>query len=320
MRRVKSADDATPETAPPPKPAAKESAPRRAPPRRRLSPLRWKRLRRIGIAALVVTAVALPLGLFHSRAGNQMLDTLRTRTLALSARAGFRLQEIYVEGRSRTPRDELLAALGVKRGDPILGIDLAAAQRRLEAISWVKTATVERWLPGELRLLISERAPIALWQNQGRYYLVDGEGQVVGDEIEAYANLPLMVGEGAPDHASALIDLLSAEPDLESRVKAAQWVGDRRWTITFDRTEGGVDVRLPEEDPLSAWHELARLDREQSLLERKIALIDMRLPDRLVLRATAGAEETGDGRKGAAGGRAGDAAKTKQKPPSGKNA
>jgi len=75
-------------------------------------------------------------------------------------------------------------------------------------------------------------------------------------------------------------------------VKAAQWVGDRRWNITLDRTAGGIDVRLPEDDPLSAWHDLAKMDKEQSLLERKVALIDMRLPDRLVLRAIGGAEES----------------------------
>jgi cell division protein FtsQ len=228
----------------------------------------------------------------HSGMAQRLADDIRQRTIALSGEVGFRVEDILVEGRNRTPREQLLSALQVQRGDPILGIDLAATRQRLEEISWVKSATIERRLPGEVHLLISERAPIVLWQNQGKYYLVDSEGQVVGDEVGEYSELPLMVGEDAPDHATELLDLLNSEPALKKRVKAAQWVGDRRWNITLDRTTDGIDVRLPEENPLSAWHELASLEKDQSLLERKVTLIDMRLPDRLVLRSTGGAEES----------------------------
>ncbi len=266
---------------------------RQEPRRRWFQPLLRKRTRR---AALILLALGggliLPAWMIHSGTAQRLIDEARREAVALSGRAGFRVVEILVEGRNRTPREQLLSALGVQRGDPILGIDLAATRQRLEEISWVKNATIERRLPNEVHLLIVERNPIVLWQNQGKYYLVDRDGQVVGDEIDEYADLPLMVGEGAPDHAAELLDLLDAEPALKKRVKAAQWIGDRRWNITLDRTIGGIDVRLPEDNPVAAWRELASLDKEQSLLERKVTLIDMRLPDRLVLRSTGGAEES----------------------------
>lgn len=256
-------------------------------------PLLRKRTRRTALILLAVGGGLLfPAWMIHSGAAQRLADDARRQVIALSGRAGFRVEEILVEGRNRTPREQLLSALGVQRGDPILGIDLAATRQRLEEISWVKNATIERRLPNEVHLLISERNPIVLWQNQGKYYLVDGDGQVVGDEIEEYADLPLMVGEGAPDHAAELLDILDAEPVLKKRVKAAQWVGERRWNITLDRTTGGIDIRLPEDNPIAAWHELASLDKDQSLLERKVSLIDMRLPDRLILRANGGAEES----------------------------
>jgi cell division protein FtsQ len=63
----------------------------------------------------------------------------------------------------------------------------------------------------------------------------------------------------------------------------------------LDRTPDGIEVRLPEEDAETAWHDLAKLDQQQSLLERQVGVIDMRLPDRLVLRAANAPREQASG-------------------------
>jgi len=212
----------------------------------------------------------------------------RAKLLAWSVRAGFRVDDISVIGRDKTSSAQLLSVLGIKRGDAIVSIDLAAARHRLEAIPWVRTATIERRLPDRIMLSITERVPIALWQAKGRYYLVDGDGQIIGDQIDDYRHLPLMVGEGAPDHAQELVALLGAEPSLQGRVTAAAWVGNRRWNITLDAAPVAILVQLPDEGAGAAWHDLAMLDKEQNLLQRQIDVVDMRLPDRLVLRAGGG--------------------------------
>jgi cell division protein FtsQ len=217
-----------------------------------------------------------------------LLTGTRAKLLAWSVRAGFRVDDISVVGRDKTSSAQLLSVLGIKRGDAIVTIDLASARHRLEAIPWVRTATIERRLPNRILLSITERVPIALWQAKGRYYLVDGDGQIIGDQIDDYPHLPLMVGEGAPDHAQELVALLGAEPSLRGRVTAAAWVGERRWNITLDTGPGGILVQLPDEGAEAAWHDLALLDKEQKLLERQVGVIDMRLPDRLILRAGGG--------------------------------
>jgi len=260
---------------------AKAAPSRKAPARLKMrwpGALRSRPIRRAVLAGAGCLMLAGVVALFPGkRVTNQLV--------AWSGQAGYRVDDIFVEGRARTPRDQLLSALGVKRGDAILSVDLAAAQKRIEEIPWVRTAAVERRLPNQLHILITERSPIALWQNKGRYFLVDKDGQIVGDQVDDYAGLPLTVGEGAPDHAAELVALLASEPALQSRVKAATWVGDRRWNIMLDRTPDGIEIRLPEEEAEAAWHDLAKLDQEKSLLERQVGVVDMRLPDRLVLRA-----------------------------------
>ncbi len=74
---------------------------------------------------------------------------------------------------------------------------------------------------------------------------------------------------------------MNSEPDLRRRVTAAVRVGGRRWNVQI---EGRIDVRLPEADTAAAWSQLARIERQQGLLSRDVIVIDLRLPDRLVVR------------------------------------
>jgi cell division protein FtsQ len=210
---------------------------------------------------------------------------LENRLLALTARLGFAVTDIAVEGRQTTDPATILAALGAGRGTPILAVDPRRAEARLAALPWVRSARIERLFPGTILVRLTERRPLALWQHGGRIELIDHEGAVipVGD-LGRFASLPLVVGEDAASHADALLRVLAKEPRLAAHVSAAVWVGDRRWNLRLDE---GIEVLLPQDDPAAAWAELARLERKSAILQRDVKTIDMRLPDRLVLRVAA---------------------------------
>ncbi len=204
--------------------------------------------------------------------------------LAASADAGLELGDVLVEGRQRTERRVVLTTLGVVRGQPILAFDPYAAQARLERLPWVRSATVERRLPTAIHVRLIERQPLALWQHQGRISVIDQDGKVIpGAEPKAFTRLPLVVGENAPDHTAELLAMLNNEPELRTRVSTAVRVHDRRWNLRLDDS---IDVRLPEQNAAAAWAELARAQREHGVLGRDVAVIDLRLPDRLVVRTT----------------------------------
>jgi cell division protein FtsQ len=207
---------------------------------------------------------------------------------------GLRTTEITVTGRHRTALDQIVAALGARHGDPILGVDIEAAKDRLEALPSVHSAAIERRLPGSLHLAVSERQPSALWQIGGQYVLVDRDGHQIPGSIEGYEGLPLVVGEGAPQRAEELFDMLAAEPDLAARVKAAARIGNRRWTLTLDSIDGGLVVHLPEIEPERAWAHLAELERKGGLTRKGLSVIDLRIPDRLVLRADRDAPQSAE--------------------------
>jgi cell division protein FtsQ len=217
--------------------------------------------------------------------GQTLLAGAADRALRASAALGLVVRDIEVEGRETTDSATILAALSAERGTPILAVNPRQAKQKLESLPWVRSAAIERRLPGTLLVRLVERHPLAVWQHAGKQELIDREGAVIPvKDLTRFARLPTVVGDDAASHAAALIDMLAREPELAVRVTAAVRVDERRWNLRIDNA---IDVLLPEADPGEAWARLAALDRANSLLQRDIQTVDMRLPDRLVLRATA---------------------------------
>ena len=205
-----------------------------------------------------------------------------------AARAGLVLDAIEITGLKRTSKSELITALGVATGDPMLGVDITAVRKRAEALPWVREVAIARRLPGSLSVTVQERVPYALWQLNGTLWLMDETGtRITRQNLERFSGLPLVVGEGAGEEATALFAILAGEPGLNEQVRAAVRVGNRRWNLEF---RNGVRLMLPEAGadygPRDAWARFADLQRRYGLLEREVTTLDMRLDDRLVLKVT----------------------------------
>jgi cell division protein FtsQ len=256
--------------------------------RRRRGRPRW--LRPAARAALIAAAVAVAFGgpawLWRSgRIATAIVDGTRS-LLAWSADIGLTVQDVTLEGRTHTLRRHVVAAIGLRRGDPLFGFDPGAIRSRLVALPWVREATVQRQLPGTVRVRIVERLPLALWQRNGRLMLVDDRGVVITRKrLQRFRDLLIIVGDDAPEHAADLIAMLGNEPVLAQRVGAAVRVGKRRWNLEL---KSGIKVRLPETGAAAAWRKLARLDRKHRLLDRKVKAVDLRQPDRIYLVTPSG--------------------------------
>jgi len=250
--------------------------------RRARTGISWRLLRRAAPAGAVLAMAGGLVWLYQDGWFGRQAEALQQAALDGTAGLGLRIEEVLVEGRARTDGEEILARLGLALDRPILAVDPAAARAALEALPWVRTASVERQLPGTVYIRITEREPLALWQEQGVIRVIDRDGEVIpGIEPRRFAHLPLVVGADAPAHAARLIAVMNSEPELRDRVTAAVRVAGRRWNVQI---EGRIDVRLPEADAAAAWSQLARIERQQGLLSRDVIVIDLRLPDRLVVR------------------------------------
>ena len=280
MPRVAAAPLRTPAKPPPPLQARRPSR----------FALVWRRRRRLVLpivgAAVLLAMLVMLFSLVRSlRPGN----TVASLPERLGLSAGLVVRDIQIEGRQKTPEDFLRAALGISRGDKLMNFSLDAARARIEKLTWVQHATVERRLPGTIIVKLEERRPFAVWQSEGKFHLIDRDGQVVvaqdpTKDADAFQKLPLVVGAGAPEAAATLLDKLAALPALRDRVAAAVRIGERRWNLHLSN---GIDVLLPEVGEAAALDKLAELQTTQTLLDRPLQLVDMRLPDRFVVRPVA---------------------------------
>tara|TARA_E500000331_G_scaffold34175_2_gene28494 strand:+ start:4166 stop:5005 length:840 start_codon:yes stop_codon:yes gene_type:complete len=242
-------------------------------------------LRRISLGLFAVFLVLSGIGLWwavSSGAAERGVVKLQWHMIAVSSQVGFKVEEILVIGRRETDQQELLKAVRLARGAPILAFDLSAARKRIESLPWIKFATVERMLPDTILLNVEEREPVAIWQNKGKFSLIDRSGEIIlHTGLQRFSDLIVVVGEDAPRHAARLLKTLSVAPELIPWVKAAVWVGGRRWNV---RLKGKIDVRLPEIDPAGAWLRLAEYEKTHNVLERDVQVLDLRIPDRLIVR------------------------------------
>jgi cell division protein FtsQ len=244
--------------------------------RRLLRPAGW-----IALASVVALLGLVILHAVGTRAGSGgTLTSMRERLGAVTAASGLRVTDVLIEGRANTPEALVRAAIGISKGDPILGFSLEDTKARVEMIPWVEHATVERRLPGTVVVSLQERRPFAIWQNQGKFVLVDRTGQIVANQdVSQFRHLPLIVGLGAPAAASELLDALQQRPALAEKISASVRVGERRWNL---RMLNGTDVLLPEGHEAAALDRLMQLQQDHAVLDRPLAAIDLRLADRLV--------------------------------------
>lgn len=247
---------------------------------------RWR-----AASALAVAVVAIAAGLvFAAEIGAPARERLAAEmsrigealSQAIGRAGGLQVARIEVDGRGETPAQDVMQAIGVTAGDPILTVNLEETRQRVEALAWVKRASVRRQLPDTLHIQIEERQPFALWQRQGRTALIDREGKILAEPApQAFLGLPLLVGEGAVEAAAELFDFLSVEPELARHLVSANWIRARRWDLEFD---SGILVRMPEQDPGAAFARLAEIERQDQIFDRDIRIIDLRFADRVVVR------------------------------------
>ncbi|MDE0654095.1 MAG: FtsQ-type POTRA domain-containing protein [bacterium] len=142
-------------------------------------------------------------------AASQARETRRRRVLWLALAIAMTLLSGYlatrselldvdrleVQGADRTDPAELISTAGIRTGQPLVGLDLAAARTRIARLPWVKDVYSTRSWDGVVSFTITERSAAAALAIPGAWAVVEESGRV------------LSVGETIPDAAVPILGL-----------------------------------------------------------------------------------------------------------------
>ena len=232
----------------------------------------WRRIA-YGMLAVFVTGSAAAIIAERQRLADMLI--------VASAKTGLQLEYIEVYGRAHTPKDAILAASELTLGEPILGMSLRDLHARLSTIGWIEDVAIEREIPSTIRLLLKERVPIALLQTMDGHRVIDADGTIItGADPSAFGHLTVVAGKKAASRAAPMLNILRTEPELYAEVWAISYQSERRWDVHL---RSGILVRLPETDPRTAWSRLAIIDHSKRITDRDLAVIDLRVPDQMIV-------------------------------------
>ncbi|MCP1199698.1 cell division protein FtsQ/DivIB [Notoacmeibacter sp. MSK16QG-6] len=247
-------------------------------------PVRFCRRFMLGQIAVPDAATPLIVGGFFASwivAGAVMGGHMPVVTGAVAKATGFGVAELAVAGNRFTDETTIAKAVGLDDGRALLGLNAEDARHAIVALPWIKSAEVKKAYPSRLSVDLVEHKPAALWQVGSLVQVIDRSGMVIAPyEGVVLSGLPLVVGDGAAEHARQISDLVAAYPTVKDRVRAFIRVGHRRWDLQLDN---GMTVKLPERRAAEALARLEEGNLFAELVARDVSSIDMRIEGQLVV-------------------------------------
>ena len=250
-------------------------------------PILWPaRLKLTLSILLIISAFAAVIIVFKQQLITKQLQAIENAAVNFAGKRGFTLLDVIISGHEKTTIDDINNALKLKRGDNFFDIDITNIKHRLEDLPWVRDASVKRtFLPNILQINIKEKEVLAIWQLNKRFYPIDMDGYVIEADYKPQKAVLLIVGEDAPEHINKLLKIIKEiDADYISRLKIAHYISKRRWNLTFDDATQGITVKLPADNLKNSLIKLINLDKTQSVLKRKLTIIDLRLPDKVIVK------------------------------------
>lgn len=217
---------------------------------------------------------------------SKRIEELKGEFYDWAGQQGLTLDDVMITGRVRTTKEEISKVANFQRGDNMLEVDIYDVKQKMETLPWVKQADVRRsFFPNIINIKLEEKEVSAIWQINEKFYPIDGEGKVIDANFRTREPMLLIVGTAAPENLKALLDAIKDDDNSYlKRIKVANYISGRRWNLILDDIREGITIKLPEDKIDEAWKKLLKLNETKGILKRKLTIIDLRLPDKVVVK------------------------------------
>ncbi|HWF92955.1 MAG TPA: FtsQ-type POTRA domain-containing protein, partial [Terriglobales bacterium] len=126
--------------------------------------------------------------------------------------------DIETSGLQNVTRAQVMEVMGGDIGRNIFFIPLEQRQAQLEQIPWVQSASVMRFVPNRLRIVIHERTPVAFARVGSKILLVDAAGTLMELPQKKTYSFPVIVGMSPNEPLSTRAARMEIYNDLISQL------------------------------------------------------------------------------------------------------
>lgn len=209
---------------------------------------------------------------------------------AIEERPEFMVNVMAIDGADASVAQDVREVMPLDFPISSFDLDLAQIRGEIEGLAPVKSANVRIRPGGILQIDVEERRPALIWRNHEGLALLDETGSHVAElgQRALHPDLPLVAGAAADQKVNEALQLIATARPLGARLRGLVRIGERRWDVVLDR---GQRIMLPAEKPIPALERVIVVSEVQDLLERDVAVVDMRIAARPTIRMTENAVE-----------------------------
>ena len=242
----------------------------------------FRKLLRVGVPLLIVGGLVA--GWTARDANRQMIaDAYADMKSQIQQRDEFMVKLMAVDGADDRLSADIRTVLPLEFPVSSFDLNLEEMRQTVEALPAVADVSLRVRPGGMLQVNVDQRQPVAVFRVPDGLRLIDQDGVLI-QSISARADradLPLITGDGARDALDEGLELYRVAGPLAPRMRGLVRMGERRWDVILDN---GQRILLPATDAVTAFDRVVAINEAQDLLERDVAVVDMRHPDRPTIR------------------------------------
>jgi cell division protein FtsQ len=189
----------------------------------------------------------------------------------------FDIKEITIENNLILDSSEIKKKLDFIYKENIFFLDLKKVEKNMKKISFIESFKLKKIYPNKLKLVVTEKKPIAILQNKKKKFYISDKGSLIDyREIETLKFFPIIIGDGS-NFYTFYLDLKKIEFPIQS-IKSFYFFDSGRWDLIM---QNGKVIKLPIKNYLKSLKNFMDLRSKNNFDIYKI--FDYRIKKQLIL-------------------------------------
>ena len=212
---------------------------------------------------------------FLTKTNNSFIETNFNLLNLTLINNGFKIKNIEISGLNHLDENDIIKIVNAYNEINIFNVNVDDIYKKIKNNTWIKKASIEIIYPNTIKILLTEKKPVAIWQNRYGNTLITKSGDVIFEKnLEEFKNyLPIVVGENVHKEVQSILDIFSKNKDFVTNIWSLTFVNQRRWDVHFNQ---GLTIKLPSKNLEKAWEKVLYLDKEFKILNLGLTELDLR--------------------------------------------